>query len=257
MYDTLPNVEFWTRKVKNFSSLGRYNDVRALDGKKVILGLGSGRCGTKSLATLLNLQPNTEISHEDFHSHGRPFRLSYDYHEDPLALAFKVLALRKPLFVGDVAFYWISNCLPLLNHNADVKCICLKRDKQSVIESYWSRNDGRPMDDNLNLGNNFKIQGVAVGGMLLKVCSECGPNIELLKKKTGEIWDNYYMQAEKLQQEYPNFRIFPTEALNGEETVKDILYFAGIPEEKQMITSGIWLNKRRALWKEKEVASPL
>ena len=41
------------------------------------------------------------------------------------------------------------------------------------------------------------------------------------------------------------------ECLNKEEGVKEILDFAGIPEEKQVIEVGIWENKRRQLLKEK------
>jgi len=255
-YDQLPNVTFWTKKVKNFPALGRRKDVSILDNKRVILGLGSGRCGTKSLATLLNLQPGVEVSHEDFHSHGRPFRLSYDYNPKNLALAFKALSLRDPPIVGDSAFYWINNVIPLLNHKPDVKCICLKRDKQSVIESYWARNDGSPMDGNLNVGGaSFKIQGVAVAGMYMKIASDCGymkiasdcgPNIDLLKRKTGEVWDEYYLQAERFEKDYPDsFRIYPTEALNEEEKVREMLEFVGI--ENPIVEVGVWENKRRAL----------
>ena len=246
-YDQLPKVEFWTKKVKNFSSLGRAQDIAILNEKRIILGLGSGRCGTKSLATLLNFQADTEISHEEFNSPRQPFRLSYDYNPKNLALAFKVLSLRDTPIVGDLAFYWINNVISLLNHKPETKCICLKRDKESVVESFWARNDGSPMTGDLNFrGLNLKIKGVAVAGMFMKAASECGPNIDLLKKKTGEVWDNYYTQAEKLEHTYPdNFKVWPTEALNEEEKVTEMLEFAGF--KNPVIEVGVWEHKRRAL----------
>ena len=101
-YDRLPKVEFWTEKVKDFSGLGNRNDVEILNGKRIVLGLGSGRCGTKSLAMLLDMQSGAEVSHEEFNSPRQPFRLSYDYNPRNLALAFKALSSREAAIVGEV-----------------------------------------------------------------------------------------------------------------------------------------------------------
>lgn len=32
---------------------------------RIILGIGTGRCGTLSLAEILNGQPNTQVTHEE------------------------------------------------------------------------------------------------------------------------------------------------------------------------------------------------
>jgi len=107
--------------------------------KRIIFGLGSGRCGTSSLAYLLNAQEGALVSHElspilpwDFDQNGIQFRWDQLNHQ----------AGTYPV-VGDVGIYYIpyvsfliSSLNTLLSESHVFKFIILKREKEAVVESY-------------------------------------------------------------------------------------------------------------------------
>lgn len=218
--------------------------------KQFLIGLGPGRCGTTSLAKLLDLQLDTSISHEAFNSSKLDFDLSYKYRPTNLEKAIQILSGWPEPIVGDVAYYWLNHVTPVLeDYNANTKFICLTRNKEDVVESFFTASRGQPFKVPMNIGGlNLKIKGLAVDGTFYPASDSSPETIALLKDGVGNTWDYYKTESEKLAKEYPdNFQIFPMEALNTGEGVKEILDFAGIPEENRVIESGIWLNKRRAL----------
>ncbi|MFW6130280.1 MAG: hypothetical protein ACOC56_03775 [Atribacterota bacterium] len=100
--------------------------------KKLIFGIGSGRCGTKSLAYLLNAQENANISHE---LGGRPF-LPWKFNINKLNQAMKEIISRKSNICGDVAFYWLPYMNYIINNYKDVHIIIIKRDREETLQSY-------------------------------------------------------------------------------------------------------------------------
>lgn len=217
--------------------------------KQLIIGLGPGRCGTTSLAKLLDLQSDTSVTHELFDSRKLDFDLSYKYRPKNLEKAIQFLSRRPEPIIGDVAYYWLHQVIPVLeDYNADTKFICLARIKEDVVESFFTQNDGRPFLSPRNFGGlSLKVKALAVGGLVLPADDSSNEAIAILKDKVGNTWDYYQKASKKLAKEYPeNFQIFPMETLNTKEGVEEILDFAGIAEEKQVIEVGIWLNKRRA-----------
>ena len=221
--------------------------------KQLIIGLGPGRCGTTSLAKLLDLQPDTSVGHEMFNSPRLDFSLSYVYHPKLLEKAIQIMSRWPELVLGDVAYYWLNHVTPVLeDYTPDAKFICLTRNKEDIVESFFTRNDGHPFKCPINVGGlSLKVKGLAVDGVLYPASDSSPKTIAILKEGVGYTWEYYRKESEILAKEYPdNFKIFPMEALNKEDTVKEILDFAGFPEQKQVVKIGIWENKRRALLKE-------
>ena len=187
---------------------------------KVIIGLGSGRCGTMSLMHLLNSQPNSNFTHEAL---PMPWN-----HNPPEAQSemFKRLFLRNEEYIGDVGYYWINHTETMLSVKPDAKFICMKRDRQEVVESMWNFTRGlnvHPTDDWFMMSPRYKAEP---------------------KEAVGLMWDEYYGLAERLQKQYPkHFVIVLVDKLNSEDGVRCLLDFAGIPKDDQVIETRIWLNK--------------
>ncbi len=74
---------------------------------KVVIGLGSGRCGTMSLGSLLNLQINSLVTHEGL---PMPWNREPDVHEE----MFNRLFARDAAIMGDSGYYWINYVEDLL-----------------------------------------------------------------------------------------------------------------------------------------------
>jgi hypothetical protein len=103
--------------------------------KTVIIGFGTGRCGTHSLAKILDNQHDAEVTHERI-------ALGWDYcHRNP-SFSFRTLFEREAKFVGDVGFGWIKY-LWLSMERFPTKAICMLRPDEEVIESFWNyKKDG-------------------------------------------------------------------------------------------------------------------
>jgi len=101
--------------------------------KKLIIGLGTGRCGTKSLATLLNAQENSNVTHED------PPVLPWEFDEKAAQDKLESLLKRDADFVGDVSFSYL-NYIEWFKRNYD-NCyfIYIYRDFNSFVKSWMNK----------------------------------------------------------------------------------------------------------------------
>lgn len=215
--------------------------------KQLVIGLGSGKCGSTSLARLLDLQKDSEFTHEEF-----GISLPYDVHPKKLEKALEIIYSREPTIIGDVAFYWRHHVPYILRRIPSAKFICMKRDRELTTQSFWSRSDGSPMGNTPKTfrGVEMNIKGAVLAGQFIPLWGKnLHPNMEQLKQGTRKSWDYYYEHADRLEREFPgNFRVFPVEALNSEETVREILDFAGIPKKNQEIIVNIRENQGRSKW---------
>lgn len=226
-----------------------------LNGKKLIIGCGSGRCGTQSLAKLLNLQKGADVTHEKFHVGARfsedddfTYQLAYELKPGKLEHTLKRFSEREAPIVGDVAFYWVNYVGALLKYKPDTRFICLKRDRNEVVESFWLRKDGKPAGGPDLHGMPLKLKGVELAGQFIRLRAHRGPPIKQLKAGTAQNWETYYQESEGWQKRFPdNFKIFPMQALNSLDTVTEMLDFVGIPKEDQIPEVGVWENKRGEL----------
>lgn len=181
-----------------------------MSNKKIIFGLGTGRCGTMSLSYLLNFQNNASFSHEVLSS-----KLPWDVDCDIFEEALDKIKSRDKMFVGDVGSYYLpyfNNILKIKNS----KFIILQRDKNSVIKSFmkktrgmnhWSRHDGSrwrysPWD-------------------------KCFPKFKEEDKyrSIGLYYDLYYKNAKKIPEK--NTFWIKTENLNNKDECLKMLNFCG------------------------------
>ena len=167
----------------------------------LIVGLGTGRCGTKSLAELLRLN-GFDAAHE------RKPALRWSGEPDP-ARHFRVAGA----MFADVGFYYLPHVRRLMCEFHDLRCICLRRSRSETIESFvrcqpigsnWFSNDGQPSE----WDKSFPHYG----------CD--------FAEAVGRYNDDYYRDADTLRSS--RFRIFPTESLNCQCCVEGILRFAGV-----------------------------
>ncbi|MCF1709747.1 hypothetical protein L0V05_13075 [Tabrizicola sp. J26] len=125
----------------------------------VVFGLGSGRCGTKSLAALLNAQPGTVCFHEanpsamawagaedTVFSLLRDFRAILDDDERAITVdraspdrtepLKRLHALPRVEVIGDVGIYYLPYVTQILSRFPEARFPCLQRDRTEVIKSY-------------------------------------------------------------------------------------------------------------------------
>jgi len=200
--------------------------------KRIIFGIGTGRCGTQSLAALLNEQPDVKyVSHE----YGRTWT---SWRANPIFMyrIISNLLARPGAIVGDVSFYHLPNIETILKledrdikRNVEFKVICLKRDKDLVVRSFMKATKSERGE--FNHWTSRKSQHWENGDY-----DDYGqwdpmyPKYDLPKEDAiNKYYDDYYVIASKLQKLFPDkFRIFDTvRVLNYDADQVAMLRFAG------------------------------
>jgi len=204
--------------------------------KKVIFGLGSGRCGTASLAYLLNDQKDAFIGHE------MPPVLPWDT-SDLTGLQFRwdQMQHQSHLYsmVGDVGIYYLPyiptlirshDSIPFINQNYVIKFIILQRDRKEVINSFMKK---------FIRQNNNPLQTEKAPGTVVDEWDECFPKYDgvTLRDAVGMFYDDYYKESERLSLLHPDIvSIFPVDNLNTEEGVLQILDFVGVDDPRILVS---------------------
>jgi len=114
--------------------------------KRFVIGYGTGRCGTKSLAQFLNKQEGFDVTHEGVALGWYPL---FTDSEKQL----EAFASRNSAVIGDIAFYWIHYLDRILRKYKNAKAINIVRDDDEVIESFWSYKS--EIRDKINLGGFY------------------------------------------------------------------------------------------------------
>jgi len=185
---------------------------KLLENRRLIIGLGSGRCGTTSLAHLLNIQEDSDVTHE-YHVEGIFNLLEDSVHSLALFCLIDILG-REAKVVGDVSYYWLRYAKILTSFSGDVRFICLQRDKEATIESFMK--------------SPVQIKS---------------PMSQYTKSDFSRHYDEYYMWVNYYAERHPDkFRLFDIEALNTEEGQRSVLNFAGFSTHSYDI--GVKLNSR-------------
>lgn len=208
-----------------------------MNNKKVILGIGTGRCGTVSLSDLLNKQENASFSHElkikikkeiDYNT-----PLPWEYDKKQFNSAWNSILHYEGEYVGDVSMFWLPYLEKLFVISEDLKVICLQRDKEEVINSYLKKTEGR---------NHW----IKHDGQQWDFCpwDTSYPNFEVNNKveALNLYWDYYYKLVNGLIKKHPNrIKVFQMIDLNNKEKVDALLTFAGFKNKK--VVSNIQKNK--------------
>ena len=161
--------------------------------KQLIIGLGTGRCGTVSLSKLLKRQ-NINTTHETK-------ILPWEFDKKMIDNLLNSITNRVNNMVSDVAFYYLPYVPYIIEKYPNTKFVCFKRDKKQTIESYVIKFKDRN-HLSLNLNNNYRKS---------KNWDHAYPKYDQFDKKTalGLYWNDYYTIAESYQLKYKdNFKIF-------------------------------------------------
>jgi hypothetical protein len=213
--------------------------------RKFVFGMGSGCCGTASLAHLLNSQRNAFVGHELFPI--LPWSTSERARLFFMSSKWEQLNHESHLYdlVGDVAFYYLPYVRFLMYNleeekigkDIDFKFIVLKRNKKEVIDAYIEKLKRQK-------NNPFQIQSTILDpqrdrwdicfpkyeGVSLPIAIEC-------------YYEDYYAEVNYLLNKWPNHvKLIDVSDLNNEDSVKDILSFAGVQNPRIIV--GTRKNKR-------------
>ena len=204
-------------------------------GQAIILGMGTGRCGTHTLADLLNLQPDSSFTHE------QPPLLPWDPAPGKPVIQERLARIRRTRpqrFVGDVSLFYLPYVEDAIAAEPGVKIICLERPKEEVVASFckWS-------DTVHPLPTDHWAVEPAPGWHHDPLWTRIFPQYAEPASREDRIrryWDEYHDRSTELAGRFPDsVRTFPTDALNSEVGVRDILKFAGIPPDLQKVVPGL------------------
>lgn len=195
--------------------------------KNIIIGLGTGRCGTVSLTRLLNLQNSCVASHESVarssqngETWGKNFTELVNYIDN-----------KSEKFVCEVSFYNLPYVEQLINRYDNVKFVIMKRDRQETIDSYMKKTSGR---------NHWQTHD----GTHYRKCEwdSTYPKFEGVDKtdSIGMYWDYYYNMCSDIDQSL--CYTINTNDLNDEAKCLDMLSFCGFESPKY---SKIKLNQTK------------
>jgi hypothetical protein len=196
-------------------------------GRQIVIGLGTGRCGTQSLAVILNQQGSARVEHE---RHGP--EIAWQGDEARVAAFVRQCAAASELdLVGDIAFYYLPYVEHILALAPDARFVCLKRDRKATVDSYLTWTDGR---NHWMRHNGIKWR--------LDKWDRCYPKYPAADKAEaiGRYWDDYYRRADALESAYPHaFQVFATEWLNSAEGQHTLFDFLGLPAACRRVTLGV------------------
>ena len=235
----------------------------------IIIGLGTGRSGTQSLARLLNNQPGTVCFHETNPScvkwaeTPRTIRSMIDEFQTILAEGPREITIdytrpagdeglrrlrevESVTTIGDVAFYYLSYASMLLEMEADIRMPCIQRDRDGVVSSF-ARAVRIPVPPQKRLGafgwlatqrsdvarRNHWVNHDGSRWRLDPKWDSLFPKFDAseLEEAIGKYWDFYTAATARLTSAHPDkVRVFDIDALNSEQGQRAILEFCGVDE---------------------------
>lgn len=191
--------------------------------KKIIVGLGTGRCGTTTLANLLDMQENTSCLHEP---------LKYiPTHKFSEAASKKIVAnymQRKAPISGTIALNYLSYLNSIFDTFNDVHVLVMKREKKEVIESYLKKVKHKNSNANHWMKHNGKK-------WKRHRWDQCFPTFKVnnIQEAIGMYWDYYYEQIEKKSKEIGfNYQLIPIEFLNNKSEMIKVFKNIGYKRPK-------------------------
>ena len=219
--------------------------------KKVIIGLGPGRCGSMSLALFFAAQPIIMSHHES-----NP-KLRWD------ASVFEFIGKWADLFhnvaydlpvLSDVAFWYLPFVDYIKYVCPNTKFVCMRRDTEKVVESFMLKYFSTSAWTDKHC-KHWRPEWIGGNPFL-----DSFPSYDLPKEAGCRKYvQEYYETAEELERKYAgDFKIFNIGCLNTVEGKNAILEFCGIPEEMRKIKGEFRTNitggrhaEARRIWKEK------
>lgn len=219
-------------------------------GEGVVFGLGTGRCGTTSLAGLLNGQPETVCFHElnpsamawsgaeaTIGSLMRDFKAIMGGEEPEVTADLvapnraapleRARSLPKISALGDIGSYYLPYVPFMLQRWPDLRFPCLRRDRSEVITSFAFK---LAQPTSALPRNHWATQEDARWRRDM-VWDRCFPTFTEMTDKDLEAhialyYDTYHEMAENFASRFPDrFRIFAMTDLNSSEGRARLLEF--------------------------------
>jgi len=209
---------------------------------KFVLGVGSGRCGSHSLARLFQEQSGTFVQHE--------MKPVLTWEPSPrFSPTTRFRRIRQACqtqggvkLFGDVGIFYLNYIPVFINSYPTMRIVALKRDKKSTVVSYMRKMKSDPQWP----FNHFSSKDSG------HIWWKAYPNYDLpVTQALPRFYDEYYDRLAEYMRAYPNnVRLWPTAALNTKEGVKDILTFAGVTKPRVKVglrvdVTGKKLKKRK------------
>ena len=195
---------------------------------ELVIGLGTGRCGTMTLAHLLNHQLGANVGHE------RNGTIAWQGAFGKITESFDQLISSGSPLVGDVAFYYLPYVEQILFRFPTARFVCLERDRDETVNSYLKKTKGRNHWMRHN-GRQWRAD----------IWDQSYPKFEASSKRDALVcyWEAYATEARRLESLFPtSFRIFPTDTLNSEAGQDSVLAFLEIPAEQRKLLPPQRLN---------------
>ncbi len=200
----------------------------------LVIGIGTGRCGSTSLATLLDSQEGAAVTHE----HAPVLAWGRGTGADGFHIRrFRNHAGRHGLF-GDVAHWWLPRLPDLIAAFPDIRVIVLRREREATVRSFVKLRAGAG-------GAGFAWGGNREGIGPHNIWRSTYPPSEPMEfaEAIGRYWDRYYAEAaETLAETDAAHLLVETERLGEPDTQRRILEHLGIARERQVILPDLHQN---------------
>jgi len=206
--------------------------------RPLIIGLGTGRCGTHSLVDVLNAQDGVSVVHED-----KP-TLHWDpAQEDSDVIArFQAKIDRAPdKIVGEVALFLLGHTPALLEAFPQARAVVLQRPRDEVIASFarWVRGSARHRRHTNHWQRGVRRKRVRWDRAFPQF------DAQTMEEAIGLYWDWYGRQVESLMRTYPD-RVRQwtmADALNDSQAQREMLLWLGIEDPRWHHAWSAWTKK--------------
>jgi len=198
--------------------------------KKLIISIGTGRCGSVSLSKFLSAQRSVQMLHEgrlDSHKLRKLIKWNNDEEELLSWLNFLLKQENNNEYTGDTGMYFLPYIDLIIKKHPNVRVIVMVRDKKEVVKSYLKKTEGR--------NHWFKHDGEKWD--FDDKWDPCYPkyNIENKEEALEKYWDEYLQETNNLSKKYPeNIKIWTIQDLNSEDGKNNILDFLNYKNQRSI-----------------------
>jgi hypothetical protein len=201
---------------------------------RIILIVGTGRCGILSLLNVLAKQPGTWTTLEEVPL--LPWKRAAGDRVMRERLA-RMRRLRDSDFLVDGASFYLPYLEDAIAVDPDVRVIGLLRPRDEVVASF-----GRFLDEYNDFPTNHWAEAPPAGWSHDLVWTRSMPQYPVTDRAEGirRYWDEYTRRLDALAGRFPEkIRVFTMQhALNTEAGQRDLLAFAGYRPESQILDVG-------------------
>ena len=191
---------------------------------KPFIGIGTGRCGTQSLARILSeVGGCSNVTHE---SEKYRSRVWGEIDQDKVQ-KFKGDADRSDSLFGDVAFYHLPVVDQFIDAVPDLKLVAMIRDQYEVAESFLARTKGAERLGPSKRGWNKLFPHIEAQTPLEAWC---------------RYWEHYYLLVQHLSLDVLWLN---THQLNDNDSLDCLYSFLEIPASDRVYPSNRKFNSRR------------